>query len=366
MKKGILLLLLFISVNGFAQQKDTLPVQLNYGGITITGTLIIPHQGTSSGVSSVNGKTGVVTIAKADVGLSLADNTADINKIISIPVQNAFNNVMNQLAQKQNLLVAGNNIQITGNVISATGGSGGNPFPYTQTDSNFQYTVRLPDDGKVYSDGVGASWNKDGFSSYWNVNSDGRPNNVYIPFGYNCTRQGDHKNPLEAAIMQRWESNYTIQAHNPFFEAHWILVNIPGIGEVRIASAYISKVTGQAFLEYTANSYAVFEPGYTDKNLYSPWMNSYNGFIDLSSVHVGRGTGIRMKDVATGVTVELTNIGGVPSLKVPGVFDGNAYGHVKVLAPVYSDDATAKSAGLVIGDNFWITINGRKFLTQVQ
>ncbi|AWH15458.1 hypothetical protein [Pseudomonas phage 98PfluR60PP] len=42
-------------------------------------------------VSSVNGKTGAVTLVKADVGLSQVDNTADANKPVSAPQQAALN-----------------------------------------------------------------------------------------------------------------------------------------------------------------------------------------------------------------------------------------------------------------------------------
>jgi len=39
--------------------------------------------GGGSGVSSVNGRTGAVTLAKADVGLANVDNTSDVNKPVS-------------------------------------------------------------------------------------------------------------------------------------------------------------------------------------------------------------------------------------------------------------------------------------------
>lgn len=47
---------------------------------------------TSGAVDSVAGKTGVVTLVKADVGLSNVDNTSDVNKPISTAVQTYFNN----------------------------------------------------------------------------------------------------------------------------------------------------------------------------------------------------------------------------------------------------------------------------------
>lgn len=44
----------------------------------------IPPAGLGA-VESVNGYTGIVVLLKSDVGLSNVDNTADIDKIVSIP-----------------------------------------------------------------------------------------------------------------------------------------------------------------------------------------------------------------------------------------------------------------------------------------
>lgn len=44
-----------------------------------------------AGVSSVNGRSGAVTLAKGDVGLSNVDNTTDVSKPVSTAVQNALN-----------------------------------------------------------------------------------------------------------------------------------------------------------------------------------------------------------------------------------------------------------------------------------
>lgn len=46
---------------------------------------------TSGAVDSVAGKTGVVTLVKADIGLSNVDNTSDVNKPISTATQTALN-----------------------------------------------------------------------------------------------------------------------------------------------------------------------------------------------------------------------------------------------------------------------------------
>lgn len=74
-------------------------------------------------VASVAGKTGVVTLTSADVGLSNVDNTLDVNKPVSTATQTALN-------LKQNTLTAGTNISIVGSTISSTGG-GGSSSTYT-------------------------------------------------------------------------------------------------------------------------------------------------------------------------------------------------------------------------------------------
>jgi hypothetical protein len=55
---------------------------------------------TTNAVSSVAGKTGVVTLVKADVGLGSVDNTTDLNKPISTATQTALN-------AKENTVTAG-------------------------------------------------------------------------------------------------------------------------------------------------------------------------------------------------------------------------------------------------------------------
>lgn len=53
---------------------------------------------TSGAVDSVAGRTGVITLTKADVGLSLVDNTADLSKPISTLTQTALNTKQDTLA----------------------------------------------------------------------------------------------------------------------------------------------------------------------------------------------------------------------------------------------------------------------------
>ena len=54
----------------------------------------IPSSGTGN-VISVNGLTGVVSLAPVNIGLGNVNNTSDLNKPVSIPMQNALNNKLN-------------------------------------------------------------------------------------------------------------------------------------------------------------------------------------------------------------------------------------------------------------------------------
>ena len=56
---------------------------------------------TSGAVDSVAGKTGVVTLVKADVGLTNVDNTSDLNKPISTATQTALNSKVDKVSGKQ-------------------------------------------------------------------------------------------------------------------------------------------------------------------------------------------------------------------------------------------------------------------------
>lgn len=66
-------------------------------------------------VQSVAGKTGIVTLVKADVGLANVDNTTDVSKPVSTATQTALN-------AKQATLVSGTNIKtINGASVLGTG-----------------------------------------------------------------------------------------------------------------------------------------------------------------------------------------------------------------------------------------------------
>ena len=101
-------------------------------------------------VDSVAGKTGAVTLAKADVGLGSVDNTSDADKPISTATQTA-------LDAKQATLVSGTNIKTVGG--QSLLGSGDVPL------GDFLYGASDPDngggaDGDVYIQSNGKLWKK--------------------------------------------------------------------------------------------------------------------------------------------------------------------------------------------------------------
>lgn len=64
-----------------------------------------------AGVSSVNGRSGAVTLAKGDVGLSNVDNTTDVAK----PVSTATQNALNQKANASDLTAVQNSLALKAN-----------------------------------------------------------------------------------------------------------------------------------------------------------------------------------------------------------------------------------------------------------
>ena len=68
--------------------------KLSSDGLSVVdkdGNPIAGGEGGVAGVSSVNGRIGIVTLSKADVGLTNADNTSDANKPVSTATQTALN-----------------------------------------------------------------------------------------------------------------------------------------------------------------------------------------------------------------------------------------------------------------------------------
>lgn len=84
------------TVPGLANKVDTSQLGAANGVATLGSdgkvpSAQLPAAGGGGAVTSVAGKTGVVTLVKADVGLSNVDNTADTAKPVSTAVQTALN-----------------------------------------------------------------------------------------------------------------------------------------------------------------------------------------------------------------------------------------------------------------------------------
>lgn len=74
-----------VFTDGAASKTLTLPA--SSGTLALTSDI----SGSVAGVASVNNRAGVVTLAKADVGLANCDNTSDADKPISTAAQTALN-----------------------------------------------------------------------------------------------------------------------------------------------------------------------------------------------------------------------------------------------------------------------------------
>ena len=101
-------------------------------------------------VTSVAGKTGVVTLSKNDVGLSNVDNTSDANKPISNAVQTALNTKVDKVTSTDNAIVRFDGttgaVQNSGVVIDDNGNIGvsGSYYPnITLTNINSSSTFPL-------------------------------------------------------------------------------------------------------------------------------------------------------------------------------------------------------------------------------
>src|SRR4051812_3718389 len=61
------------------------------GSLKTSAVTAAAPSGTTSSVTSVNGRTGAVTLSKPDVGLTNVDNTSDLTKPVSTATQTALN-----------------------------------------------------------------------------------------------------------------------------------------------------------------------------------------------------------------------------------------------------------------------------------
>lgn len=107
---------------------------------------------TSGAVDSVAGKTGVVSLVKADVGLGNVDNTSDLNKPISTATQTALNG-------KQDTLVSGTNIKtINSNSILGDGNVEVQPTLVSGTNIKTVNSVSLLGSGNISTSTFGTNY----------------------------------------------------------------------------------------------------------------------------------------------------------------------------------------------------------------
>ncbi|HEX6258481.1 MAG TPA: hypothetical protein VFZ48_03305 [Candidatus Saccharimonadales bacterium] len=153
------------SVAGAKIQDDSITVAKLDTNAGSNGQVLTRDSGASSGfdwatapVTSVAGKTGAVTLAKADVGLANVDNTSDTNKPVSTAQQTALDGKVNVInGGGETYFDAGNSgTAITLNL------SNGNVQKLTLTD-NCTLTLASPATGAmrsltllVFQDGTGS------------------------------------------------------------------------------------------------------------------------------------------------------------------------------------------------------------------
>lgn len=101
---------------GALQSGDNVSELTNDAGYITAGD--IP----SAPVTSVNGKTGAVTVTASDVGLGNVDNTSDANKPISTATQSALDG--KEDAFSKGSIVAGTNVTLSGTLANRLVGSG--------------------------------------------------------------------------------------------------------------------------------------------------------------------------------------------------------------------------------------------------
>jgi hypothetical protein len=98
------------------------PITFQVGELVIYNGSVWERVGSNDAVSSVAGKTGVVTLVKADVGLSNVDNTSDVNKPVSTAQAAADAAVQAYAIQRANHTGTQSAATITGLAAVATSG----------------------------------------------------------------------------------------------------------------------------------------------------------------------------------------------------------------------------------------------------
>ena len=232
-----------------------------------SGSTYVPMAG---GVDSVAGKTGVVSLAKGDVGLANVDNTSDINKPISTATQTALNTKVDITT---NQTVAGIKTFSSSPIV---------PTPTTSNDAVNKKYVDDKTNADYYQGSYGLEWNEttdtyrrigaanytaiqsmmrrcvlnsDGSINYYldknNSNLkedgtlaklDGTDGNVMVQLPktyvrYEYTTQGG----AGTDTVHRWEISLEPETG---FEAHWAFNRGGAIRDKRYYPAYLGYVTG--------------------------------------------------------------------------------------------------------------------------
>lgn len=347
--KRILILFTFFAftIYAHAQQMDTIKnVSWQNGNTITTGiTLIIPHQSTSaSPVQSVNGKTGSVIITANDLGV---DATRDINKPISGPVQNAFNNLQNIFALKG---TTGTGVSFPANINLPN-----NQWLLTITPTNY---------GKVYSnnttqgrffmggyrDNIGTATNPINFSTT------DREDKVFTIAAYNIlTPNGSREFTNEAAWDETVETHYDNSGPTPYGDFEWHQRVYPTANSELRNSWYVNKTNGQSRRDWSANLTQWQLPS---QPFSQPYTYAYlqEASMNVQTAQAGRVVGFWGIDTYNKVEVGIKEVGGAGFLKVPNLADGDGYGNLKLFLPNIS--STSKPGQLYYKT---ITVNGETF-----
>lgn len=117
----------FITEDALVDYAKTADIPTNVSQLTNDAGYIDKDQATSAApVQSVNSKTGVIELSKADIGLGNVDNTSDEEKPVSIAQANAIAQVQENLDQLSSNLTDGTTV-----VARATGDAEGNNIANT-------------------------------------------------------------------------------------------------------------------------------------------------------------------------------------------------------------------------------------------
>lgn len=183
-------------------------------------------------VTSVAGKQGVVTLAKADVGLSNVDNTADASKPVSTATQTALN-------AKQATLVSGTNIKTINGAtllgsgdITISGGGGGSAVTSVNTqtgavvlgksDIGLANVDNTSDDNKPVSAAtlaaLNAKLNLSGGTMLGSLNFDG--STVRRDIFMSSSALGGIKNSTDTFPISDSTSRITLESYQPHFGSY--------------------------------------------------------------------------------------------------------------------------------------------------